>query len=129
MLYRDAGSPAVADDAPTFTDVPEDHLFADAIRWLADEGIAGGYDDGTFRPTQAISRQGIAAMFHRAAGEPAAPDDAPTFSDVGPSHPFRPAIAWLAASGITGGYEDGTFRPTEPVTRQVIAAFFQRRAG
>jgi hypothetical protein len=128
MLYRQNGEPPVAGDAPTFTDVGPDHLFADAIRWLADEGITTGYDDGTFRPTAPISRQGIAAMFHRAAGEPPTADDAPTFTDVGPDHLFADAIRWLADEGITTGYDDGAFRPTLAVSRQVIAAFFQRQA-
>jgi hypothetical protein len=49
-----------------------------------------------------------------------------TFSDVNASHPFYGEIEWLAASGITTGYPDGTFRPGAPVTRQAMAAYLQR---
>ena len=36
------------------------------------------------------------------------------------------AITWLAAEGITTGYRDGSFRPTQPVTRGEVAAFLYR---
>jgi S-layer homology domain len=48
------------------------------------------------------------------------------FSDVPTDHPFFWDIQWLASTGITTGYEDGTFRPEEPVTRQAMAAFLHR---
>lgn len=52
-----------------------------------------------------------------------------SFPDVDGSHPFALEIAWLAESGITGGYSDGSFRPAVAVSRQAMAAFLQRRAG
>jgi hypothetical protein len=128
MLHRAAGEPPAPIDAPTFSDVGADHPFGEAIAWLAHSGITTGYDDGTYRPTAPVTRQAAAAMFHRRAGEPPAPVDAPTFSDVGADHPFAEAIAWLAHSGITTGYDDGTFRPGAAVARQALAAFFQRSA-
>lgn len=48
------------------------------------------------------------------------------FSDVPPGHPFHDDIDWLADYGITTGFGDGTFRPSEPVTRQAMAAFMHR---
>ena len=52
-----------------------------------------------------------------------------TFSDVPTTHPFFQEIEALAASGITTGYGDGTFRPTNYVTRQAMAAFLSRALG
>jgi hypothetical protein len=49
-----------------------------------------------------------------------------TFSDVNASHPFYDEIEWLADTGITSGYPDGTFRPGAPVTRQAMAAYLER---
>ncbi len=126
MFYRRAGSPPVPSNAPTFVDVPAGHPFVDAIRWLAAEGIGRGYPDGTFRPDTTTSRQAVAAMFHRTAGSPPVPSNAPTFVDVPAGHPFVDAIRWLAAEGITTGYANQTFRPEGTVTRQSIAAFFHR---
>jgi hypothetical protein len=48
------------------------------------------------------------------------------FSDVPVDHPFFWDIQWLAATGISTGYDDGTFRPDEPVSRQAMAAFLHR---
>ena len=47
-LYVRAGSPAA--EAPTFTDVPASHEFAQAIGWAQANGIAAAYEDGTFDP-------------------------------------------------------------------------------
>jgi hypothetical protein len=49
-----------------------------------------------------------------------------TFSDVPADHPFNAEIEWMAATGISTGFPDGTYRPGEPVTRQSMAAFMAR---
>lgn len=51
------------------------------------------------------------------------------FSDVPDGHPFEEDIEWMAATGISEGYDDNTFRPTNPVSRQAMAAFMRRLAG
>jgi hypothetical protein len=51
---------------------------------------------------------------------------AATFSDVPASHPFYDEIEWMAETGITQGFEDGTFRPNDEVTRGQMSAFMQR---
>lgn len=53
----------------------------------------------------------------------------PTFPDVNPSFWAFQEIEALAASGITQGFPDGTFRPTEPVTRAQMATFLARALG
>ena len=49
-----------------------------------------------------------------------------TFTDVPPSHPFATEIGKVAGACIAGGYQDGTYRPNDPVTRQAMAAFLSR---
>ena len=127
FLYR--FDQATATDVATgFADVPPEDPFAAEVAWMATAGITGGYADGTFGPTRTISRQAMAAFLYRYLGGRPVESD-PGFSDVPPSHPFHTEIAWLAQSGITGGYADGTFRPTLPVSRQAMAAFLWRAAG
>lgn len=109
-----------------FVDVPESHQFHEAIAWMDDNCFASGWDDGTFRPTLAVSRQAFASFLYRMAGSPDVPVDAPTFSDVSDSNPFQDAIRWLASEGVINGWADGTFRPTLPVSRQAAAAFLHR---
>jgi len=57
-----------------------------------------------------------------------APSDV-TFTDVAPSNVFAADIAWLASTGITTGFPDGTFKPTGSVDRQAMAAFAFRLAN
>jgi hypothetical protein len=113
-----------------FPDVSTSHPFYEEVAWLAEQGVSNGYQDGTFRPAAPITRQSMSAFLQRAAGEDdgfVAPAES-SFSDVGPDHPFAEAISWMAEVSITTGYEDGTFRPLEPVTRQAMAAFMLRYA-
>lgn len=58
-------SPTCASDP--FTDVESTMTFCGAIAWLVDQGISGGYPDGTFRPAAPIERQAMAAFLHRLA--------------------------------------------------------------
>ena len=55
-----------------------------------------------------------------------APEVTATFSDVPTDHPFFADIEWAVANGITQGYDDGTFGPARPMTRQALAAFLYR---
>lgn len=48
------------------------------------------------------------------------------FDDVGVGHPFRDEISEVADAGVAQGYDDGTYRPGDPVTRQAMAAFLSR---
>lgn len=114
--------------ADTFDDVGRSHPFADEISWMIDREITGGFNDGTFRPTQAVTRQAAAAFLYRLAGEPEVTTQA-GFSDVPTNHPFHDEIAWMVAEGITQGFNDNTFRPTQAVSRQAAAAFLYRQAG
>jgi RHS repeat-associated protein len=113
--------------AATFPDVPDDHPFVDEIEWLVAEGVTTGYDDGTFRPTNDITRGAMAAFFYRYI-QPVGftPPATPSFTDVPITHPFFLEIEWLAQSGITTGFDDDTFRPGASITRQAIAAFVFR---
>ncbi len=65
FLWRLEGEPAPRPGAPTFRDVPGTHQFRTAISWLAGEGIATGYADGTFKPLKDIARQGIASFLYK----------------------------------------------------------------
>lgn len=61
VLYRHAGSPAVSGGSE-LTDVPSDTWYTDAVIWGEEQRIVAGYEDGTFRPGKAVSRQEIMAF-------------------------------------------------------------------
>lgn len=52
--------------AAEFTDVPASHAFHDAIADCSEKGIVGGYGDGTFRPTNTVTRSNFVVMLSRA---------------------------------------------------------------
>ncbi len=113
-----------------FVDVDWSDPFVTHVQWMVDEGIATGYGDGTFRNTAPVNRDAMAAFLYRTAhggGRPAGCSTA-AFADVAPGHPFCPEIRWLAETGTTTGWADGTYRGGEPVTREAMAAFLFRFA-
>ena len=119
-------------DMARFPDVDASTPHAREIWWLASTGISQGYPDGTFRPMATVVRQDMAAflqrfdaMFGSCGGDAA---DA-SFPDVSASTPHSADIAWLASTGISQGYPDGTFRPMNAVVRQDMAAFLRRLDG
>ena len=118
----------LTDAAAGFSDVGVDHPFYDDITWMRTAGITTGYADGTFRGSWSVNRDAMAAFLHRVAtGQTDAPGcTAAPFSDVPVTHPFCGEIAWLAESGVTTGYPDGSFRPGLSVSREAMAAFLYR---
>ena len=71
FLYRIASRPlGVNPPCPSapFKDVPVGAPFCGEITWLAGENIAGGYADGTYKPTVSVTRQAMAAFLHRLDG-------------------------------------------------------------
>jgi secreted trypsin-like serine protease len=124
FFYRLSGWPQGYFPNPDFDDVGGGHAFYPEIAWMATEGITTGFPDGGFHPEESVTRQSMAAFFYRLAGSPAAPScTTPPFSDVAIDAPFCKEIQWLAATGIAGGYSDGSFHPGEAVTRQAMARF------
>jgi uncharacterized protein (DUF1800 family) len=116
-----------------FSDVPATHPFAADVAWMKAAGVTTGNADGTFRPGGAVSRQAMAAFLHRLIdpeGEFEPPSTA-SFADVSPSNPFYADVEWMKAEGIstgtpgTGGAKP-SYKPTDPVTRQAMAAFLHR---
>ena len=56
--------------AAGFADVPEDAWYAEALEWAVKKGVIAGFEDGTFRPDETLTRAQIVSMFFRfAAGQ------------------------------------------------------------
>lgn len=129
FLYRFAGKPN--GESPTcspaaFVDVPVGAPFCGEIKWLVSAGIASGYPDYTFKPTAAVSRQAMAAFLYRFKKVSAPACTSGPFTDVPMSQAFCKEITWLVDQSIASGYSDGTYRPTNAVSRQAMAAFLHR---
>ncbi|MGQ4537613.1 S-layer homology domain-containing protein [Dermabacteraceae bacterium P7074] len=138
FLYRLAGSPEVKTSPRAFKDVPRSHPFYKEIQWMRASGLSTGWDDGTYRPNEPVKRDAMAAFLHRLCTNspdvcsPAFQDKgmesvpAMQFTDVNEDTVFGADIAWLSRTKVTTGWEDGTFRPNEPITRDAMAAFLYR---
>jgi streptogramin lyase len=127
FLFRLA-NPSEAPPTPTtpaFPDVGPSHPFWDEVQWAADADLVNGYPDGTFQGLRPVTRQAMAALLYRLSGELYG-TNVQSFSDVPLDHPFHREVEWLASHEISTGYQDDTFRPSAPVTRQAMAAFLIR---
>lgn len=115
---------------PPFSDVPTSHPYYTEIAWMNSEGISTGWPDGTYRPSQPVDRDAMAAFFYRYLGSPAytAPTSSP-FTDITASTQFYKEMAWMKSSGISTGWPDGTYRPWTATARDAMAAFMYRVAG
>ncbi|MBW4095986.1 MAG: S-layer homology domain-containing protein [Acidobacteria bacterium] len=135
FMYRLAGSPAYTPPTTSpFSDVATASVFYKEITWMNSVGLTTGYADGTFRPGAGMARDAMAAFLFRYASVqchiPAAetfpmPDSA-RFTDVAPAAMFYREVGWLANAGISTGYPDNTFKPTDLITREAVAAFIHR---
>jgi hypothetical protein len=90
-----------------------------AIEALAAAGVIEGYVDGRFGPNDPLRRDQLAGIVARAAGLADLPGS--SFSDTaGSAH--RGAIEALQAEYVLRGYDDGTFRPRNAITRGQFAS-------
>jgi len=102
-----------------FTDVTKSHSNYEVIMEMQKEGIISGYEDGTFRPKQAISRMHVASLLDRAITlEPIR--DAVEFKDVPKTHAYYEVIQKIQRAGIVDG-SDGNYNPNASLTRVQMA--------
>jgi hypothetical protein len=110
-----------------FLDVPPDHLFYTVIGKLSARGITLGCGGGNYCPDSPVTREQMAAFIIRALGQfnPPTPSQQ-RFADVPPSNAFYAFIEEMAVKQITVGCGGGNYCPSNPVTREQMAAFIIR---
>ena len=118
----------------TFSDVPDDHPYHDAIYYLADAGVVAGREDGTFGPDAPVTRQQFAKMIVKTLGYPVTGTEVCPFTDVATqigTDPFYPSkyVAVCASHGITTGKTPTTFAPGDNITHQQLITMVARAAG
>lgn len=113
-----------ATDTGVFPDVPADNVHAAAIDAAAAVGLAGGFDDGTYRPGDPVTRQQMASFLARALAVTSSTTG--SFTDVRSANVHRPAIEALADRGVTQGCGDERYCPGDPVLRGQLASFVHR---
>jgi hypothetical protein len=113
-----------------FHDVPPTHWAAGEIGACAAAGIVGGYDDGTYRPDEVVTRDQMAVYIARAlAGSdelvPTGPAT-PAFDDVGTNHWAYKYVEYVRANNVAEGYDEVTYGPNMPTDRAQMAVFIAR---
>jgi hypothetical protein len=130
VLYRLSGTQTTAPSAG-FYDVG-DTWYTNAVNWAAQTGVVTGSGDGGFAPEVNVTREQMAAMLYRYAGNylgldtPAAGDLSgyPDGSKV--SSWARDAMSWAVGAGIITGTGAGDLAPSGTASRAEVAAMLQR---
>ena len=127
VLYRMSGETAEADSS--FGDVSSSAYYAAAVNWASSKGIVNGKDSGMFSPDLSITREQLAAMLYRYAGEPSVSADLSAYTDAVSISPYaEKAVEWCVAKGILSGKSATRLAPQDTATRAECAAMLQRFA-
>lgn len=125
VLYRMAGSPAVSGPS-SFTDVPEDTWYSDAVAWAQDNGIVLGVLAHKFAPDAFVTREQIATILWRYENQPKAEADLSAFADADSISDYAvEAMTWAVSEGIFNG-DNGNLKPTDCATRAEFACIVMR---
>ena len=131
ILWRLAGSPVV-NFAMDFTDVTEETWCAEAIRWAAAEGIAQGFDDGSFGQDRVVTREQLAAFLYREVQRQGGgftgmwyfPLNYPDIEELGAF--ADEAMHWCVMTGVLQGTADGRLAPKDTADRAQLSAILHR---
>lgn len=121
-LLTDEAREQYTTTAGDFTDVKAGMWCNRAIATLTNMGIIKGYTDGSFQPNKSITRAELATIIARFAKLDV---NTKTFSDIN-GHWAQKNIELAAGNGWINGYEDGTFRPNNNITRAETFAMINR---
>ena len=132
MLYRLEKEPDTA-FKDVFHDVEDGKWFSQAVTWASANGVVLGYDDGSFRPEDDVTREQLIAMLYRYAamkgfdvGKRAGLDK---FADAGKVSGYaKDAMSWAVAEGIIVG-RGSSLAPGSLALRVEVAAVLQRFAA
>lgn len=130
ILYNLVGNPDVEGDTD-FTDVTDDYWSAKAIAWAVNNGVVNGFEDGTFRPDENMTREQMAAILQNFASQMgldvSASGDLSNFTDIPEGEYWsRDALAWAYAEGLLAGTSDSTMDPAGQASRAQIAVIMMR---
>ena len=111
-----------------FTDVPPKAFYADAVRWMSDQGIAVGLTDDLFAPDEPVSWEHFATLLWSYAGKPVPLRSAKLSTALAGSE-FEIAVGWLVEQRIAVGLPVSRFEPGTEVSRAEAVTLLYRMAG
>lgn len=121
LLYAHSGKPA-AEESLSYTDVAMDAEYAPAVRWASGEKFISGYQDGTFRPENPLTREQLVTILWRYAGSPMLMDytGLSQFKDAAKVSSFaQQAMMWAHQQKLISAVSDGMLAPQGTVTQEM----------
>ncbi|MBQ4370207.1 MAG: S-layer homology domain-containing protein [Oscillospiraceae bacterium] len=109
-----------------FTDVSGSYWAADYIYALADRKLVNGMGGSTFEPLTTMTRAMFVTVLGRLDNIKVSSYSSNSFSDVPSDAWYAPYVSWASEKGIVTGYDDGAFRPNDPITREQMAVIIVR---
>lgn len=91
------------------------------------KGLIKGYEDGTFKPDNSVSRAEFVTMMNNVLKNDA--EGTVSFTDVKETDWFYQAVAAAVNAGYCNGYEDGTFKPSATISRAEAAVMIANAMG
>ena len=110
-----------------FTDVYEGQWYYEYIDEAYRLGLMTGATDTLFKPSANMNRGMAAIVFYRMEGSPKVSYSA-LFPDVANNQYYTNAVIWAKQKGVINGYDNGTFKPLNNVTREEMATMIYRFA-
>ena len=106
-----------------FTDVTSGAWYEGAVRYAYLHDIMEGMSATTFQPNGTLSRAMAVQIFYNLEGQPDISDEnlGYPYEDVNAQAWYGDAVYWARITGVATGYGDGTFQPTDSITRQEFA--------
>lgn len=118
-----AALPVNVSGATKFSDI-RGHWAEKYINQAVSQGIIKGYQDGTFRPNNAVTRAEFVSMVNRALK--CNGSTSISFNDVPYSQWYYSDVAKAVSATYVAGYEDNTFKPNNPISRQEVSVMISR---
>ena len=112
-----------------FLDVQSDAWYYNPVKYCKDNGIILGYGETReyFMPNEKITRGMFVTILYRMAGKPEINQElVKDFPDVKSGEYYENAVQWASSIGIVNGFEDGTFGPNKPITRQDLVVMLRK---
>lgn len=112
-----------------FSDLDPTHWCYNKIIDFEKKGYVCGYQDGTFRADRTITRAEYVKIVNNFFGYKQNTENVAKFSDVSSDDWFAPYVNEAVARGYITGFEDGTFKPQDPIRRQEATVILARILG
>ena len=106
-----------------FTDLGESQWYESAVAYVYRHNIMEGMSATTFQPNGTLSRALAVQIFYNLEGQPDISGEnlGYPYEDVDVQAWYGDAVYWARITGVATGYGDGTFQPTDSITRQEFA--------